>query len=127
VNWHVLTRLAVAIAAAAAIGLGIDVAVAGTTQAAGLAGVIVGFCELGALVLGVGSWAARRQEAGDQRDSHPPEVPERAGQEADGIVPPVSPSAKYIVDTRQAQAVQIGDHSTQHNDFRSELGRTDER
>lgn len=115
------------IAAVAAVGLGIDVAVAGTTQAAGLAGVIVGFCELGALVLGVVSRAAQRHEAKEQQASSLPDAPGTAPQEPERNAQPGNASGKYVVDARQAQGVQIGDHGIQRVEFRTSPGGSDER
>ncbi|MCZ4120282.1 hypothetical protein [Streptomyces sp. H39-S7] len=67
-RWRLLIWVAVGIGAAAAAGLGVDVAVAGLDRASGLAGVMVGFCELGALALGVAAWAAERRAAAGQAD-----------------------------------------------------------
>jgi hypothetical protein len=105
---QLLIRLAVLIGVAAAAGLGADVAVAGTGKAAELAGVIAGFCELGAVLLGVVAWA------GDRRPGAvPTEVAKKPVQDS-----PAS-AAKYVVDARHARGVQAGDGAAQHNDFRT--------
>lgn len=65
-KWRVLIWVAVGAGVVAAAGLAVDVAVAGMDRASGLAGVLVGFCELGALVLGVAAWAAERRAVGGQ-------------------------------------------------------------
>ena len=54
---------AAVLAAAAAIALAVDIAVEGVDNAAGMAGVLVGFCELGALVLAVAGWASEHRES----------------------------------------------------------------
>jgi hypothetical protein len=116
VRWSVLTWLAVAIALAAAACLAVDIAVAGPGQAAGLAGVIAGFCELAALVLGVAAWAARRQATDNHSGRSASRVAEKDGETA----PTAREGAdKYVVDSRQARGIQVGDGNTQHNDFRS--------
>jgi hypothetical protein len=118
-------------AVAAAADLVADLAVGGPGKASALAGVIAGFCELGALVLGVSAWAAQRRaasgQAGDQREPADPPGPQRSapGQNGADAVPQSAPG-KYVVDARQAQAIQIGDGNTQRNDFRRHDSGTDE-
>ncbi len=129
-GWRVLTWLAIVIAAVAAVSLGVDAVVAGLGKAAGLAGVIAGFCELGALALAVTGWAGHRREAAERPAPEPARGPERtepAQQAGQAGTPPGGGSGKYGVDARQAEGVQIGDGNTQHNDFRRNSGRTDER
>ena len=119
---RLLVGLAVTIAVAGAIAIGVDAAVAGIDKAAGLAGVIVGFCELAALALGVAGFMADRRE-GRSKGERPgvgevaaaatsPSAP-ASGAPADG--PAVQ--GKYVVDVRDASGVQIGDHNVQHNEF----------
>jgi RIP homotypic interaction motif len=138
VKWRVLTWVAVVVAVAAAADLVADLAVGGPGKASALAGVIAGFCELGALVLGVSAWAGQRrsasEQASEQREPATPHEPERAAPERDGAgaapesAPgPDSASGKYVVDARLAQGVQIGDGNTQRNDFRRHDSGTDER
>jgi hypothetical protein len=129
-NWRLVTVLAVVIAAAAGAGLGVDVVVAGTARASGLAGVIVGFCELVALVLGVASWAAHRREARERHASGLPEaseVPVPVAPESAADARPGNASPKYVVDARGAHGVQVGDHGIQHNEFGPGAGSSDER
>ncbi len=120
---RVLIGLAVTIAVAGAIAIGVDVAVAGIDKAAGLAGVVVGLCELAALVLGVaGFMADRRGESRGETDRQvsgdaaavaaAPRAPASVSQ-ADG--PAVH--GKYVVDVRDASGVQIGDNNVQRNEF----------
>lgn len=109
-----MTWSAVVLGATAVVGLGADVLIAGPDVAVGTAGVIVGFCEVGALVLGVVGWARDHQEAGHRPNHEDTRV---AREEADRPVPPEIPG-KYVVDARHARGVQVGDGNTQHNDFR---------
>jgi hypothetical protein len=102
------------VAAVAAVGLGVAVAVAGVDKAAGLAGVIVGFCELGALMLGVVGWVGQQRAAAGTPG---PEVAAVSGSAAEPK-PPTAQPATYVVDARQAQGVQTGEGNTQHNDYR---------
>jgi hypothetical protein len=128
VKWRVVIRLAVVTGAVAAAGLAADVIAAGPAQAAGLAGVMTGFCELGALTLGMVGWSAGRRDSGRQVEPGPAEMPED-----DRSAPAAGSGAgKYAVDARQARGVQVGDHAAQHNHFgRSALagkpGEIDER
>jgi hypothetical protein len=120
VKWRILLYLAVLIAAAAAAGLGVEVAVAGPGPAAGLAGVIAGFCELGALLLGVAGWAAQHR-AGDRRAAgarHQPD-PDDSGLAAGNAA--ADAVGKYVVDARHARGVQIGDRNVQRNEFGGSL------
>lgn len=121
VKWRFLTWTAVVIAAAGAVALISDAVVAGLGQASGLAGVIVGFCELAALVLGVAGWASRRREASACKgvipdvaatDAHPVEAASIANTQA-------GKDHKYVVDARGTAGLQVGDGNIQHNDFRS--------
>jgi hypothetical protein len=128
VKWRVITWLAVAIAVAAAIGLGADTAIDGTASAAGLAGVIAGFCELGALTLGVAGWAGQRREPGERPAPGGSLAPERGAEKSEeASATQTDTPGKYVVDARQAQGVQIGDGNVQHNDFRGGLRGLDER
>jgi hypothetical protein len=114
VKWRALIWLAVAASAVAAAGLAADVIAAGLAQAAALAGVVTGFCELGALTLGIVGWSAGRQDTSHQGEPGPSETPE------DDRSAPTAGSAagKYTVDARWARGVQVGDQATQHNHFR---------
>ena len=113
VKWRALIRLAVVIGAVAAAGLTADVIAAGLAQAAGLAGVMTGFCELGGLTLCVVGWLGRRRDSGRRVEQAPAEMPEddRSASAAG------SGAEKYAVDARGAQGVQVGDYATQHNHF----------
>jgi hypothetical protein len=111
---RVLVWVAVLVASGAAAGLALDVAVAGTSEATGLAGVIAGFCELAALVLGVTAWAGERRVAGAGRRAEDGSSAAAAdgcsrspaaGQREDG---------KYVVDARGAEGLQVGDGNSQH-------------
>jgi len=92
--------------------------VAGLGQASGLAGVIAGFCELTAFLLGVAGWVGKRRAASASED-----IPDAAATRT----PPVKvsstsnteteKSAKYVVDARGARVLQIGDRNAQYNDF----------
>lgn len=106
---------------AAAVGLGVDIVVAGISRAAALAGVIVGFCEIGALLLALAAWVAERRER-PARGLPPAHGP--TGQE-DAAAGPAVTSPKFVVDAGQAGVVQIGDHGIQHVHARSEPGRPD--
>lgn len=112
VRWRVLMWAAVVIAAVAAAGLGAMVAVAGVDKAAGLAGVIVGFCEVAALLVAVVGWAGDRRAAATDRPGA------AAAPAGTAVLPPPAGTAKYVVDASNAQGVQTGDGNTQHNDFR---------
>jgi hypothetical protein len=90
VKWRFLIWAAAVIAAAGAVAL-ISDAAAGLGQTSGLARVIVGFCELAALVLGVAGWASRRREVSVCRrvildvaatDARPVEAASTAGTKA---------------------------------------------
>jgi hypothetical protein len=118
VKWRLLVWTAAVIATGGAVGLGADIVLAGVNKSAGFAGVIAGFCELAAFALGVAGWAGGRRAAlagGNTRDtcavSAPAEPSHAASRATEG-------DAKYTVDARGAQGVQIGDNSFQHNDFR---------
>ena len=107
--------LACVIGAGSAAGLAADVVVAGMGRAAGLAGVIVGFCELGALVLGVAARTGEQQARSERREGRVPEVADEGG---DGRLTG-GMAGKYVVDARHSRGVQVGDRSVQRNDFRS--------
>ncbi len=120
---HVLIGLAVAIAVAGAIAIGVEVAMAGIDKAAGLAGVIVGFCELAALVLGVAGFMASRRGESRGEDER-----QRGGEAEAAATAPVTPApcspaegpasqGKYVVDIREASGVQVGDNNVQRNEF----------
>jgi hypothetical protein len=115
VRWRLLVWLAVAFALAAAAALGADVVVVGPDKAAALAGVIAGFCELGALVLGVVGWMGERRVAGDRSGSGVAYV---GGKGREGPVADARVSeGMYVVDSRHARGVQVGDHNFQRNAF----------
>jgi hypothetical protein len=109
VRWRVLIWVAVLLGAAAAAGLGVDVAVAGLDKAAGLAGVIVGFCELGALVLGIAAWAAERRASTARLAPPDPSVLGMAGRTGGPVAGLEERASRYRVDARHAGQVQIGD------------------
>jgi|SRR5450755_3855750 hypothetical protein len=115
---RVLVWAAVGLAAAAAAGLAVDVAFEGLEKAAGLAGVVVGFCELGALALAVIGWAAHRRASGDQSASKVTPAQPTDGVECVPTTRAGTAESKYAVDIGEAQGVQIGDGNTQSNDFR---------
>lgn len=114
-RWRLLLWVAVVTATAVAAGLAVDVAVAGTGPAAALAGIIAGFCELAALLLGITAWVGGRQasakiqqakgtpSAGGSNSSPKPAVANKRGQDG-----------KYVVDARGATGLQIGESNTQH-------------
>ena len=81
--------------------MSIDTAVIGIAQTAGLAGVIVGFCELGALLLHV---------------PNPPVALGRASRPTVFALSSVAP-AKYVAGLRQGQCSQIGGDGIQRDDF----------
>jgi hypothetical protein len=113
VKWRILIWLAVVTGVIAAAGLGADVVAAGPVQAERLAGVMTGFCELGALALGVAGWSARRRDTSCESEPGPLGMPE-----GDRIAPTAgSDAAKYVVDAHRARGVQVGEHATQHNHF----------
>jgi hypothetical protein len=117
---RVLLWVAVLVASGAAAGLAIDVVIAGTSEAAGLAGVIAGFCELAALVLGVAAWAGERRAADARAVEAVKDVSSavaaggRSASPADGQ----RRDGKYVVDARGAEGLQVGDGNTQHVVFR---------
>jgi hypothetical protein len=104
---------------AGAVGLGADAVVAGVDRASGLAGVVAGFCELAAFVLGVTGWVARRRTALSSADGRGDDA---AGSGSDEVGPgagaEAAARAKYAVDVREARGLQIGDHNIQQNEFR---------
>lgn len=114
-RWRLLRWIALIIAAAAAVGLAVDVAVYGTNQAAALAGVIVGFCELGALLLGVTAWVVERQRSAKARQ--PEGTPSAGSTSSDSKAPAADKyhqDGKYVVDARGASGLQVGENNTQH-------------
>lgn len=120
-KWRVLIWCAGAVAALAAVALVIDVAVAGWDQAAGVAGVVVAFCELAAFALGVAAWAGESRRTAATSATTDPAV-DTPGSTVPTTGVPVSAApegaGKYTVDARDARAVQIGDGNVQHNDVR---------
>lgn len=117
-RWRVVTWTAVAIAAAAAIGLGVVAGLRGLDKAAGLAGVIVGFCELGALVLGVAAWSAERRGAGREPDPRSSRVCDegQAPPAPPGPPVPAAPRAgKYVISAETIEKSQVGDGNIQYN------------
>jgi hypothetical protein len=116
-RWRVLVWTAVATASAGAIWLVVEIATGGVDKASGLAGVIVGFCELAALVLGVFAYAAERREPGRGADAEPT-APAATAPAAGPTKASEAGSAKYAVDARGAHGVQTGERNTQHNQFR---------
>jgi hypothetical protein len=119
VRWRLLVVAAGVIGFVGAAVLGADAVVAGVGTAAGLAGVMAGFCELAAFVLGVTGWAARCKTAlnaagnpGEATASDSADEVARATRQDPGE------RARYGVDARNACGLQIGDHNFQRNDFR---------
>jgi hypothetical protein len=119
VKSRVLVRAAVVIAAAAAVMLGVVAVTAGLAAASGLAGVIVGFCELAAAALAVIGWAGERRSAAsagkEGRSTSGPSAGQPAGQG------PTSghSGGKYAVTMRDnAQGIMIGDGNVQNIDLR---------
>ena len=110
------------IGAVTVVGLGVDIVVAGPDEAAVLAGIVVGFCEVVGAVLAVSGWAGERRSAEPaetaepaiRQNSVPESQPIAAGGDDD------SGGGKYIVDARGATGVQVGDGNTQHIDARPE-------
>lgn len=99
--------------------LGADAGVAGMDKASGLAGVIVGFCELAALIMGVTAWASRRRTAGvdeDFDDSGKPPKTANAMEASKGRGHAGGP--KYVVDLRGSQAASVGDGGIHYVDLR---------
>jgi type VI protein secretion system component VasK len=114
-RWRVLVWGAVVIAAAAAAGLALDVTVVGTGKAAALAGVIAGFCELAALVLGVFAWAGQRRAAAASREEKETSPVAAARDDSGGAdATQAGVDTKYVVDARRAAGVQVGEGNTQH-------------
>jgi hypothetical protein len=111
--------LAAGIAVGAGAGLCAEIAVEGVSQAAGLAGVIAGFCELGALVMGVAGLAGEhRITRGDAERTAVAPALETAGKVVEAGAE--NQAGKYTVDLRQARMVQVGDHSFQLNHLYSQ-------
>lgn len=82
----------------------------------GLAGIIVGFCEPGALVLGAASWAGERRAGDARREPGGPGAPKKSRA---GMVSGAGGSVRrYVVDARRALGVQAGDGNIQRNEFR---------
>jgi hypothetical protein len=118
VKWRVLIWCSIGISVAAAAVLVVVIVVSGMDEATVWAGVIVGFCELAALVLGTTAWASERQAAAVSREADSAEPGAALHEGEGGGEPRVGGGGKYTVDAREAEAVQIGDGNTQHNDFR---------
>jgi len=114
-RWRLLRWVAVIFATAAAAGLAVEIAVAGTEQAAALAGVIVGFCELAALLLGVTAWVGERQTSAKAQQA---KGTPSAGNISSGSKTPVADKrgqdGKYVVDARGATGLQVGENNTQN-------------
>jgi hypothetical protein len=112
VKWRVLIWIALVLGAVTVAGLGVDIAVAGPDKAAVLAGIIVGFCEVLGVVLAAVGWA------GERRSAVPTQLAIR-----DNSVPESQPTAggrKYVVDSRYATGVQVGDVNVLHIEARPE-------
>jgi len=120
VRWRAVVWVAVALGVAAATSLVVDVALNGTGKASGLAGIIVAFCELGALVLGVTAWAAeRRTAAGKSSPGRPGRARDPDLEEPRHARP--AGSGKYVVDARGVKGLQVGDGNIQRNIFHQPL------
>jgi len=116
VRWRVLVWAAVLIAAAAAVALVVVAATAGLTAASGLAGVIVGLCELVAVALAVIGWAGRRRPSAAAGEEGTSTSAPSAGQPdpGQGLAAGRS-SGKYTVSLGDnAQGVMIGDGNVQN-------------
>jgi hypothetical protein len=116
-KWRLVIWAAAVIAVAAAAGLAIDAAVGGADKASGLAGVIAGFCELVASLLGVAAWARTRQGARIGEKTRAAASAGRIGTHADTGVRTAARSSRYIVDVHGAEGVQVGNGNIQHNSF----------
>ncbi|GAB2734688.1 hypothetical protein GCM10010442_65020 [Kitasatospora kifunensis] len=98
-----------AVGALAAVALGVYALLAGADKASGLAGVIVGFCEIGALVLGVVGWAAERRAAPASTAPTAPTAP------APAPAQPQAQNGKFAISAERIEKAQFGDGNTQHN------------
>ena len=119
-KWRVLVRAAVLIAAAAAVMLGVVAVTTGLTAASGLAGVIVGFCELVVVALAVIGWAGERRSATAAGKEGTSTSAPSAGRPAPGQGPASGHSGgKYAVTVGgNAQGIMIGDGNVQNVDLR---------
>jgi hypothetical protein len=123
-RWRAVTWAAVAIGVAAALALAVDAVVGGIDEAAGLAGVIVGFCEIGALLLGLAGWAAERRRAGpdstatdhDVAAADPPAAGEGRPAPASPAPPPTADGPKFSITADRIEKSQFGDGNIQIND-----------
>ncbi|MGA5821500.1 hypothetical protein ACPC54_26960 [Kitasatospora sp. NPDC094028] len=106
-GWRAVTWSAVAVGALAAVALGVYALLAGADRASGLAGVIVGFCEIGALVLGVVGWAAERRAA--------PAATAPTAQTTPAPAQPQAQNGKFAISAERIEKAQFGDGNTQHN------------
>lgn len=118
-RWRLLRWIAMIIATAAATGLAVDVAVAGTGQAAALAGVIVGFCELTALLLGITAWVGKRQASAKAQQVKGAVSTGNTASGSETSVAKRTQDGKYEVDARWATGLQVGENNTQHIVLRS--------
>jgi hypothetical protein len=116
---RLLAGVAVVIGIMGAAGLGVDVAVVGVGRASGLAGVMAGFCELAALVLGVAGWACKRRAAvAGATGPGAATAGGKAPEVIQGGTGEIGGDAKYAVDARDVRGLQVGENNIQRNDFR---------
>jgi hypothetical protein len=121
VKWRVLVWVAVLIATAAAVVLGVVAVEEGLTAASGLAGVIVAFCELAAVVLAVIGWVGKRRPVSDTRkdETRTRSVPSAGPDDAHKHLADGRGGGKYVVNLGDnAQGTVIGDGNILHNDLR---------
>jgi hypothetical protein len=119
VKWRVLVWAAVLIAAGAAITLGVIAVTSGLTASSGLAGFIVGFCELLAVTLAVIGWAGQHRPSADEEKEKTSASVSSSGQPdaGQGLAPGRS-GVKYAVTLgNSARGVMIGDSNVQNIDF----------
>ncbi|MFE2192186.1 hypothetical protein ACFXAQ_15320 [Streptomyces olivaceus] len=116
-RWRVLFWSAVALGVAAATALGWVALDRGAQAASGLAGLLVAFCEIGAVLLAVTAWSAERRRAEDGAVRRPPDGTGEpaAGPRAGRGGRPAAPSGGFVVNSERIEKSQIGDGNTQHN------------
>lgn len=115
-----LVWAAVLIAAAAAAMLGVVAVTAGLAAASGLAGLVVGFCELVAVTLAILGWVGERRSATEAAKEEPSISLPSAGRPAPSRDPASGHSSgKYAVTLGDSnQGTMIGDGNVQNIDLR---------
>ncbi|MBZ6230270.1 hypothetical protein [Streptomyces olivaceus] len=117
-RWRLLFWSAVALGVLAAAALGWVARSDGAQAAAsGLGGLLVAFCEIGAVLLAVTAWSAERRRAEDSAVRQPPDGTGEpaAGPRAGDRDRPAAPSGGFVVNSERIEKSQIGDGNTQHN------------